>query len=513
MIRLIDVLLNRITTYRLLLYHLISLILLAAILAIARVIPISPGALLSTAAIYLAVTLCANWVFARLFRVDANRESTIITAVILTLISGPVSIASDPVHAGYLALAGLFAVASKYLLAIRRQHIFNPAAFGIFLTGILFGQYSTWWVGNIAMLPLVVVGGLLVLRKMNRFRMAGLFFAAQIVFLFAQGIWQGIGAATALASVSFAFLRAEIVFAAVVMVTEPLTSPKVFPKQAVYAVITAFFFLPQINIYGFAISPEAALLIGNLFSYLASPGFKLVLRLKERREIGPNIMAFTFAYPRGFKHKLGQYMEWTIPLRERDSRGNRRCFSIASSPTESELMIAVRFHDDSSAYKRAMATMRPGDRMVAAELGGEFVLPSDPSEPLAFIAGGIGITPFRSMIKYLVDTGERRSIVLLYANSRKEEIVFAELLKEAEEKIGVKVVYTLTDTRRVTDQWSGRIGPVSEGMIHEEVPDYRYRHFYVSGPLTMVVGVRSVLRSIGIRPSRIRTDLFSGYVA
>lgn len=511
MIRLIDTLLNRITMYRLMLYYLISMIVLGFILGAAHVILVQPIALVSTLVIYLAVTLAANALIARIMRVKPNNESTIITALILTLISGPVSALSDPLHAFYLALAGIFAVASKYLLAIRRQHVFNPAALGIFLTGIFFGQYSTWWVGSLQMLPLVIVGGILVLRKINRFRLVGTFLGAFIVFFFGQTLIQGNSLSFAFTTAQFVFLHTEILFLAAVMLVEPLTSPKTIGRQLIYAAIVAFFLLPQMTIFGFTITPELALLIGNIFSYLVSPSFKLVLELKERREIGPNIMSFTFDYPKSFRHRMGQYMEWTLPLAKSDSRGNRRYFSIASSPTEDQLMIAARFYDGSSAFKRRLAVLEPGERIVAAELSGDFVLPQDPELPLVFIAGGIGITPFRSMIKYLIDKGERRSIVLFYSNYTADEIVFKEVLEDAESKVGLKTVYTLTDFNEVPNDWCGRTGFVDGDMIAQEVPDYRDRHFFISGSLNMVEHLKRALHKAGIHASRIRTDFFPGY--
>ncbi len=511
MIRLIDNLLNRITMYRLVLYYLVALIVLGFILAFAHVILVQPVALVSTLVIYLVVTLAANALFAGLMRIKANNESTIITALILTLISGPVSAISDPLHAFYLALAGIFAVASKYLLALRRQHIFNPAALGIFLTGVLFGQYSTWWVGSLQMLPLVVVGGILVLRKINRFRLVGTFLVAFVVFLVGQSLIQGNGFGFAFTTAQFVFLHTEILFLAAVMLIEPLTSPKTIGKEMIYGTIVAFFLLPQMTIFGFTITPELALLIGNLFSYIVSPSFKLVLELKERKEIGANIMSFSFAYPKNFKHRLGQYMEWTLPLKKSDSRGNRRYFSIASSPTEEKLMIAARFYDGSSAFKRELSRMAPGQRIVAAELSGDFVLPSDPDIPLVFIAGGIGITPFRSMIKYLVDKGEKRNITLFYSNYTTDEIVFKDVFDEAEKTVGLKTVYTLTDFNKVPSEWCGKTGFVDGEMISQEVPDLHDHHFFISGSLNMVEHLKQALHSVGVHASRIRTDFFPGY--
>ncbi len=511
MMKAIDTFLNRFTMYRFLLYYLSSILLLGFVLSLFHVVPVQPVAILSTIAIYLAVCYGVNWIFSRVLRISANQESTLITALILALISGPVSVFSDPRKAGILALAGLFAIASKYLIAIRKQHIFNPAALGIFLTDIIFGFYSSWWVGNIALLPLVVIGGFLLLRKIGRFRFVAVFLVAFIVFLMAMSVIQGLPFGMAVQNVAFVFLHTEIVFFAVVMLLEPITAPKRFTMQVVYAVIVAFLFQPQLTIFGMNLTPEEALLIGNLFSFIVSPSFKLSLRLKERREIGNGILAFSFDYPEGFNHRLGQYMEWTLPLPQSDNRGNRRYFSIASSPTESELMIAARFYPRSSRYKEELSSMKCGDPIVAAELSGDFVLPRDPKVPLLFIAGGIGITPFRSMVKYLVDTGEKRDIVLFYSNYGPDEIVFRDVFERAQQELGLKVVYTLTDDSRIPADWCGQRGFIDEKMIRDEVPDIDRRLVFVSGSPGMVDTMKRVLRSAGIRRRNIRSDYFPGY--
>jgi len=127
------------------------------------------------------------------------------------------------------------------------------------------------------------------------------------------------------------------------------------------------------------------------------------------------------------------------------------------------------------------------------------------------MAGGIGITPFRSMIRYLVDHNEERPITLLYSNRTAPEIVYADLLEEARNQLGIKTVYTLTDLRCVPADWQGGIGRVDAEMIAKTVPDYRERTFYLSGPRSLVVGFEDVLRNIGIPRRRIKTDFFPGF--
>jgi ferredoxin-NADP reductase len=511
MIAIIDRFLNRFTMYRLTLYFLAALLGLATILGAFGVVPGGPLAVLSTTAVLLAACFLVNALFARVLGIRSNPESSLITALILALISGPVSILSDPRRAGILALAGAVAVASKYLLSLRRQHIFNPAAVGAFFPALLFGMDATWWVGNPALLPLVVVGGLLLARKAGRMRLVGAFLGLFIVFNMALGLPQGLTVSDALQSVLFVLERTSLVFFATVMFTEPMTSPKRFSLQLVYAAIVAFLYQPQLTLFGRNLTPEEALLLGNLFSFIVSPSFKLSLKLKERREIARGIISFAFPRPAGLSYRTGQFMEWTLPLKKGDGHGARRYFSIASSPTEADLLIAARFSTNGSRYKRHMAAMACGDPIVAGELGGDFVLPSDPRLPLAFLAGGIGITPFRAMIKYLVDKNEHRDIVLLYSNYAEDEIVFRDVFDEAERTIGLKAVYTLTDLSRIRCDWCGRRGLIDARMIREEVPGLGRRRFFVSGSPAMVSAMKRVLRSVGVPARLVRTDSFLGY--
>jgi glycine betaine catabolism B len=511
MMKLFDRVLNGVTMYRVTLYYLAGLLGLGLILSVFGVVPEGPVAVVSTTAILLAVCVLANAAFARLWRTSGGAESSIITALILALILGPVSPFKDPAGAGVIALAGLVAIASKYLLALRRQHLFNPAAVGALVSGMVFGTFATWWVGSLPMLPLVALGGFLVVRKVSRLRLVGIYLGLFLVFNVALAVVNGLPSDMAVQSLLFVLGQTSALFFTAVMFTEPMTSPKRLGLQVIYAALVAFLYQPQLAVLGRNLTPEQALLVGNLFSYLVSPSFKLRLVLKEKKLLAPGLLAFAFPRPPGMTHRLGQYMEWSLPLAHGDSRGARRYLSLASSPTEDEILVAARFPEKPSAFKAALAALPAGGIVTAGELAGDFVLPRDSARPLAFIAGGIGITPFRSMIKYLHDRKERRDVVLIYSNYGADEIVFRDVFDAARDSIGLKVIYTLTDTNRVPAGWTGRTGFVDAAMLKADVPDIGSRQVFVSGSQGMVDTMKKVLSQAGVKRSAIRTDFFPGY--
>src|SRR5689334_3979379 len=165
MIRAIDHVLDRITTYRVVLYYLAFLVIAAVALSFAGVLPYDPYALLFSTAFFIVVCWITNVVFARTFRVPANVESVYISALILVLIVDPLSTVHDLTFMGWMAV---LAMASKYILTINRKHIFNPVALAVTVTALTINQSASWWVGTAAMMPFVLVGGLLVVRKIRR---------------------------------------------------------------------------------------------------------------------------------------------------------------------------------------------------------------------------------------------------------------------------------------------------------------------------------------------------------
>jgi ferredoxin-NADP reductase len=486
--------------YRLLLYCLLVLVAAGSVLGSLGVLPYSGLSILVSAGVLVAASYASNRLFASILKVSVNKESDLISGLILALIMTPTS----SVH-GLLVLVAVATVAmgSKYLLVWHSRHIFNPAAFGAFAAGFIFKDYASWWIGTPSLLPVAIVVGLLILRRVQRFQLALCFGG---VFLAVLAIAHPASFAN-LAQLSLT--HSAIVFFATVMLTEPMTAPKSRPVYLAYAALVSMLYAtPQIGLFGFAFGPEVALLIGNAFSFIVAPSRRLSLRLVSKRREAEEVYGFTFHPEQPIKFRAGQYMEWSLPHKPSDSRGSRRFFTLSSAPTEENLSITLRIPNQMSSYKRALASLKPGESIQASELAGSFTLPQDSSKKLAFIAGGIGVTPYVSMIKYLADTGDSRDIQLLYSAANKAEFAFEGLFKSAQ-RVGVNTAYTVTGPNQLG--WDGLRGKISASMIQEVAPDYRERIFYVSGPLGFVQTVRAELKSLGIPKRRIRQDYFPGY--
>ncbi len=500
---LIDNLLDRITMYRLLLYYL--LVLLGAAMVLGKLGYLGYGAKsIAESTVYLLlVCWVTNRVFAYVFEAPANPESPLITALILALIITPPASIQDFV---FLSAAGGLAIASKYILVIRQQHIFNPAAIAVTLTAFGAGQSASWWVGNTKLLPLVIIGGLLLVRKIRRGQMVAVFLATALAMTMLLTIINGNGLDATLRNFT---LHSSLFFLAFVMLTEPLTSPTRAKQQRWYGVLAGVLFPPQVHLFSLYSTPELTLSVSNVFSYIVSPKVRLLPKLTQRLAWGTSIKDFVFLPERKFDYLPGQYMEWTLPHKRVDSRGSRRYFTLASSPTEDTLRIGVRFYDKGSSYKRAMLSMDRGTPIAAGQVGGDFTLPDDRGRKLVFIAGGIGITPFRSMLKYLVDTSDKRDITLIYSERDPADLAYHDVLKAAQQQ-GVKVVYTLTD-KNAQPLANMRLGKITPQMIAEEVPDYEDRLFYISGSHSMVKAIEAELHSLSVAEHNIKTDFFPGY--
>ena len=505
MIKFIDDFLNNITMYRLILYYLIILLIIATIFSFLGVLPFNPFSLIFSTLFITIVCWSTNTLFASVFKAQPNVESVYVTAMILSLIITPITTPND---LWFLGWASIWAMASKYIFAINKKHIFNPAAFAVALTAITINQSASWWVGTLPMTAFVTIGGLLVVRKIRRWDMIFTFFVFALGTVILFGLSKGENVFSLLQKL---IEDSSLLFFAFVMLTEPLTTPPTKQLQNYYGALVGILFAPQIHIGSFYSTPELALIAGNIFSYIVSPKEKLILELKEKIKIAPDIYDFIFSVNQKFSYKPGQYMEWTFRHNKPDGRGNRRYFTLASSPTENEIRVGIKFYENSSSFKKSMLATNPGSKIIASQLAGDFYLPNDLNKKFLFIAGGIGITPFRSIIKYLLDTNQKRDAVLFYANKKASDIIYQDVFDKANEQLQIRTIYTLTDKAQIPPDWNGKAGYVDEQMIMQEVPDYKERVFYLSGRHSMVSSFEKTLSKIGVSKSQIITDFFPGF--
>lgn len=500
----IDSFLDKITMYRLVLYYLILLIVVTSVFGFLGILSYNPLSIIVSTLFLVGVCWIFNKLFSWAFNAPANTESFLISALILALIVSP---AKDFNDFTLLFWAAVLTIASKYILAIKKIHLFNPVAIAVVLTSFGFNGSASWWIGTASMLPFSLLG-LLIVRKIRRSDLVFYFFLASLATIFGFSLLQGGNFITTVKQIVTA---SPIFFFACVMLTEPLTTPPTRPLQSIYGALVGVLFAPQFHIGSLYTTPEQALIIGNIFSYIVSPKYKLFLKLKNKISIATDTVDFVFEPKQKFAFSPGQYMEWTFPHRHADSRGNRRYFTIASSPTEEDLRLGIKFYVNGSSYKKAMLTMTDNTPIIGAQVRGDFILPKDPNKKLVFIAGGIGITPFRSMIKYLIDTNQPRPIILLYANKTVDEIVYYEIFTQAQ-KLGIKTVYTLTDKTKLPTNWQGSVGRIDEAMIRHEVSDFMERTFYLSGPRSMIIAYEQTLNSLSVPKRQVTTDFFPGFV-
>ncbi len=522
MLGFIDKLVNSITMYRLILYYVFGLIVVALIESSLGVLAFKPFDLAASVFVITVVCVAVNYVFAKVYEVPANIESVYITAFILALIITP-PIAFERGGFLFLMWASVLAMASKYILAIDKKHIFNPAAIAVAITSFALQQPATWWIGTLPMLAFVVVGGILITRKIHRFDLVLSFFAAACVSTIALTFSR----TSPLISVERLLSNTGMVFFACVMLTEPLTTPSTRSFRLGYGVLTGILFAPFLHIGYIFSTPELALCVGNIYSYIVSPKGKRVLTLIERKEIANGTWNFWFKPDRAFSFKPGQYVEWTFGYENPDNRGNRRYFTLASSPTEETVQLGIKCYTTCSSYKKALLQLQPGEKIIISQLSGDFTLDKaagNATQKLAFIAGGIGITPFRSMIKYMTDTKDKRDTVLFYSNKTEEEIAYRDVFDDAEKTIGAKIVYNLSAAENIVDtagrvlngstkekEWKGERGSLTSEMISRNCPDYRERMFYISGPHGMVVAFTDTLKKMGVPSRHIVVDFFPGF--
>jgi len=186
--------------------------------------------------------------------------------------------------------------------------------------------------------------------------------------------------------------------------------------------------------------------------------------------------------------------------------------SFSSSPTETGYVEFTKRLTGSD-FSNALDALRPGDTLKVKMPYGQFIFEGELPK-IAMLAGGIGVTPFKSICKYATDRSLDSDIVLLFSSRDEDSIVFREEFDSMRrENDRLHVVYTVTDPAAVEKGCTcGRTGAIDHCMIPEVIPDYRERVFFVSGPPGMVMCLVGVLQNdLGIAPEMIRTERFAGY--
>ena len=228
----------------------------------------------------------------------------------------------------------------------------------------------------------------------------------------------------------------------------------------------------------------------------------------EKREVAKGTLLVLFEVDDYPDYRPGSYFWVELPDRgHQDEKGLRRHISIVTSPTERPLVgLATRLRD--SAFKRTLSELEVGDEVEVEEPKGSFLLPEDTSADYVFVAGGIGITVFRSMLRYIADEQLPYRVTLVYSNRDRESAPFLDELEELERRIeGLRVVLTLTEQQG----WDGESRRIDAAVLHEHVGDLAAHRCFVAGPPAMAESVSESLLAAGVPDDQVRTGGFSGY--
>jgi len=494
-------LLNRLSMYKVVSITLTVLFAAALLFSALGVLSYSPLAMLASVGVLGFSVFLISLLFGLIFGVRVHTESSFITAMILFFIFTPTLEVSGLVT---LALVGFIAAASKFLLAFRGRHIFNPAAIAALVIGFTGLGFATWWVATPVLIPFTLLLGYAVIQKTRRVHMSGTFMVASVVLVAALLVSYG----NSLGDALVLLLSWPIFYFSAFMLTEPLTMPPKKWQQVVEALVVAVLFSIPLHIGDLSLGPAFALVVGNLLAFIFARHQSLRLRFKRMKQLTPTSFEFAFTSKQRLNYEAGQYVELTIPHKKADLRGERRSFSITSAPGDTELTLGVKFYEPSSSYKSALKSLQYGGILSATGIQGDFTLPKEAAQPLLLIAGGIGITPYIGHLQQLKKTKEKRDIVLVYAVNDVAEIAYKDILVAS----GVKVIivtksgagYALPSGWEVIEQ-----PYITQEALEASIPDITTRSAYISGPPMLIDGTKRHLKHLGVK--KIKTDYFIGY--
>jgi ferredoxin-NADP reductase len=235
------------------------------------------------------------------------------------------------------------------------------------------------------------------------------------------------------------------------------------------------------------------------------------VKLVGKEEVAEGTMAFRFEKPAGFQFKPGQYAELTLlNPSENDFEGASRTFSIASAPSDPELMFATRLQD--TAFKRVLKSSPVGIEISLDGPMGAFTLHRDEKKTGVFLAGGIGITPFMSIIREAARQKLPHRLFMFYSNRRPEDAPFLNRLFAVEkENPNFRFIPTMTAMEKSQRAWKGETGYIDKALLMRCLPTLDGPIYYSAGPPSMVDAMQKMLTAAEVNPDDVRTEEFGGY--
>lgn len=236
-----------------------------------------------------------------------------------------------------------------------------------------------------------------------------------------------------------------------------------------------------------------------------------IVKLQKKETVAKDTLSFFFNKPDGFDYQAGQNADFTlINPSETDTEGNKRTFSFSSSPDETELVWTTRMRD--TAYKRTLQQMPIGTEIEMKGPYGDMTLHNRFEKPAIFIAGGIGIAPFFSMIKYATTKQLPHKIMLFYSNRKPEDAAFLNELTNLEKlNKNLKLIPTMTQMDLSQQPWHGETGYITSDLLKKYISIPEGPIYYLAGPPAMLASMSKVLTLIGVNNDDIRSEEFSGY--
>lgn len=241
------------------------------------------------------------------------------------------------------------------------------------------------------------------------------------------------------------------------------------------------------------------------------------LKLVEIRGEAKGTKSFFWQPDKTVNYFPGQYFYYTLPaLKYADPKGTTRHFTDSSSPTEGNILRLTTRIREESGFKKTLAELPLGTEIEGEGPNGTFIFDEKESGPQVFIAGGIGITPYRSMIKYAVDKNLQTPIYLIYSNSVPEEIVFRKELEEwAAGHPNIKIAMTVSKPEESKEKWAGLTGRIDETMLGKLIADWGLKTedltWWLCGPPPMIDAMELVLGKLKITSGKVRSEKFTGY--